>query len=75
MSKIYIINPYGIVGGGSISQIGLKKSIEGAGIFEEVFIYDAFKIKDRLNSILKIIFKINSKKLILSIFLLFINRL
>jgi glycosyltransferase involved in cell wall biosynthesis len=60
MSKIYIINPYGIVGGGSISQIGLKKSIEGAGIFEEVFIYDAFKIKDRLNSILKIIFKINS---------------
>jgi glycosyltransferase involved in cell wall biosynthesis len=60
MSKIYILNPYGTIGGGSISQFGLKKSLDGTGIFEEVVVYNIFSRKERLKSILKIIFKLNS---------------
>lgn len=61
MSKIYILNPYGTVGGGSISQFGLNKSLDGTGIFEEVVICNIFSRKERLKSIIAIIFKLNSK--------------
>lgn len=42
MSKIYILNPYSTIGGGQVSQIGLKKSIEQTNLFDEIVQIDVF---------------------------------
>jgi len=59
MSKIFILNPYSKIGGGQVSQIGLKKSIEQTKLFDEIIQLNVFNRLDRLKHILKIIFQLN----------------
>ena len=38
MGKIYILNPYKSIGGGTISQLGLKKSLINTNLFDDVIV-------------------------------------
>jgi glycosyltransferase involved in cell wall biosynthesis len=61
MGKIYILNPYKTIGGGSISQLGLIQSLTNTKLFEEVVIFNAFSKIELIKYIYKIIIRLNSK--------------
>ena len=61
MGNIYVLNPYKSIGGGNISQLGLKKSLINTNLFDAVIFYNAFSKKELIKYIFKIIIKLNSK--------------